>query len=248
MIPGADIVLGTASAFGGSILGYEGVKDTNETNAAIANARNDFEAEEALKSRTFSAKEAAINRQFSSGEASRAMDFSERMSSTAVQRRMLDMKKAGINPILAGKFEGSSPVGMQGSPVQPATAKANAHGYTAQNKLQGAMNNLGSALMLKKLFYEGEKTKSDAGVSRNKHRMTAPGASFMDDVDNMYNKGKASLNSFGRNLGSSGYDLKKNLDNVMDRVTKNINEKRKKLHININKPREGIAPEGYYSR
>jgi len=86
----------------------------------------------------------------SAQQAQKQMDFQREMSNTAVQRRMADLKKAGINPILAGTKEASSPAGAQAPQF---------------NKAQAALSNLSTASSIANTIAQTNFTDKKAGIA-----------------------------------------------------------------------------------
>lgn len=99
-------ILGAASQLAGGLINKSAQSSANRTNVNIMRETNEFNA-----------KEAQLNR-----------DFQVRQSNSAYQRAMQDMKKAGLNPMLAYSLGGAS---------TPSGGQATASGTTVQAETMG---------------------------------------------------------------------------------------------------------------
>lgn len=133
------------------------------------------------------AKQAQLNR-----------DFQERMSSTAHQRQVTDLRAAGLNPILsATKGTGAS---------TPSGAQAQ-----MQNALEPMAN---SARDVAQQYANIKLTLAQAKKAENEGKITSGAAELGDKAGEVIEKvlpdvssAKQSLNDMGKWLGSEIYDL-----------------------------------------
>lgn len=156
---------GVGTAVGGAIGGPVGAAIGSVAGGLFSDAHH-----ENAEARKFAQQEAMTARNWQGMMFNKANRFAERMSNTAVQRRVADLKKAGLNPMLAYMQSSASSPGASAPSGASASAPSPLSGAAVKQKaVQSAVS---SAIDMYRKSKENQMTDAQIGVAKEAKEKT----------------------------------------------------------------------------
>jgi len=165
-LKGSLPTIASAAQIGAPFWSGEAQDKTNELNRDMAREQMAFQEKMVGRQEQFQSGQVSAQQAYNTQQAQAQMAFQERMSNTARQREMADLRSAGLNPMMAAMNGATAPQGASAaSSAASGSSAGGSLGHPAQSsgsaRLQSAMAIATLNAQLEKMSAETDKVRAE---------------------------------------------------------------------------------------